>query len=89
MVSLAWMWRQQRTGSGFLQERLQATRELDDVLGGPRPKDQTVSGVREAWFQTGVLQPQEERVNEDLLEGGGEKLVPLLAIAGQAVCRIQ
>jgi hypothetical protein len=55
--------------------------ELDDVIRRPGPEDEAVPGVLEARLDLGALQPQQEGIDDEFLEVGGEKLFLLLTVS--------
>jgi hypothetical protein len=69
------------TWCDLLQEGLDVSGELDDVVRRPGPEDKAVPGVLEAWLDFGALQPQQEGIDDELFEVGGEELFLLLAVS--------
>lgn len=57
-----------RTGRCLLQQGLYFTGELDDVLRRSGPEHKAVPRVLKARLDARVLQPEQEGVDEDLLE---------------------
>jgi len=72
-----------------LEHALDPGRQLDDVVGWSRPEDEAVPLVLEARLEGGVLQPQEVRVDDELLEVGRQELFSLLLVALGAVRRVE
>lgn len=55
--------------------------QLDDVVWRSSPENQTVSRICKTGLQSGCLEPEQEGVNEDLVELGRSEFLPLLSIS--------
>ena len=63
--------------------------EPDDMVRRPRPEDEAVARVLEARLDSPVLEPEQERVDDELLEVGAKELYLLLRIAVRPVHRVE
>lgn len=63
--------------------------QLDDVVRRPGPEHDAVSGIYEAGLELRVLQPEQERVDENFLELRGDELSPLLIVPGLPMSGIE
>ena len=63
--------------------------QLDDVVWGSGPKDEAVARVSESRLELGVLEPQQKRVDDELVILGREEFLLLLGISGGAMGGIE
>ncbi len=70
------------------QEHLQVRGQLDNVVWRSRPKDETVARIPKTGLHLRVLEPQEDGVDIQPREIGGQELVFLLRISCRTVRRI-
>lgn len=73
----------------LLQKGLDMACQLHNMVRGSRPENETVPGVLEPGLYVGLLQPQEDGVNVQLLEVERQKLLPLLRISCRTVSSIK
>lgn len=81
--------RRQRTGCALPEQLLHVRGKADDVIRRSRPEDEAVARVLESRLDGPVLKPEQERVDDELLEVGTEELCLLLRIAVRPVHRVE
>lgn len=75
--------------SDLLQQVLDLDRQPNNVIWRTRPEYEAVPRVLEAWFDLGTFQPQQERVNDQLLVFAGKELFLLLLVSLGSVGRVK